>query len=398
MADDGWNDGSSIASCLPFLSHRKFLMQLVVVCIVAVCATPQLSAIAQAELRLEVPTGFRISVYADRVPGARSMTLGPKGTVFVGSRQGGSVYALLDEDGDFSADKVLTIADGLDSPNGVAMRGGDLYVAEISRVVRFDDVESRLGSRLKAVPIFDGLPNERHHGWKFIAFGPDGYLYVPVGAPCNVCKRDDPRFASIGRIDPDNPRFQVVARGVRNSVGFDWHPNTGELWFTDNGRDMLGDDVPPDELNRVERPGDHFGFPHCHGESIRDPEFGAQEPCTKFKAPVQSLGAHVAALGMRFYRGAQFPKHYHGAIFIAEHGSWNRTSPVGYRLSVVRLSNSAGPTYESFATGWLSGSGVTGRPVDLLELPDGSLLLSDDHAGRVYRISYHGAASGAATR
>lgn len=338
--------------------------------------------------QITLPPGFRISVYADNVPNARSMTLGPKGTVFVGTRTAGNVYAVRDTNGDQKADEVITLAQGLTMPNGVAVRDGVLYVAEINRVWRYDNIESSLKAPPKPVLVSDAYPSDRHHGWKFIAFGPDGLLYVPVGAPCNVCERDDPRYASITRMKADGSGAEVFASGVRNTVGFDWHPVTKELWFTDNGRDMLGDDLPPDELNRATGPGQHFGFPYCHGADVTDPEFGARRPCSAFVPPARGLGAHVASLGMRFYTGKMFPPSMTHQIFIAEHGSWNRSSPVGYRVTLITLKGNTVTGYEPFAEGWLQGRRPWGRPVDVLVMPDGALLVSDDLAGAIYRISY----------
>ena len=339
---------------------------------------------------IELPPGFTIEIYAEDVPGARSLALGERGTVFVGSMRPGTVYALPDRNGDGKADEVVTIASGLEMPNGVAFRDGALYVAEISRVLRFDRVEARLADPPEPVVIRDGLPTERLHGWRFIGFGPDGWLYVPVGAPCNVCERADERFATILRMRPDGSGLEIFARGVRNTVGFDWHPETGELWFTDNGRDRLGDDVPPDELNRAPQPGLHFGFPYCHGGEIPDPEFGDRRACSDFTPPARKLGAHVAAIGMRFYAGTMFPAKYRDGIFIAEHGSWNRSSKVGYRITFAGLQGNDVVSYEPFAEGWLQGEADWGRPADVLVMPDGALLVSDDKAGAVYRITYEG--------
>ncbi len=337
---------------------------------------------------IKLPPGFKIEIFADNIPGARSLARGDNGTVFVGTRGKGRVYAIVDRNGDFHADSVYTIASGLYMPNGVAMRGGNLYVAEVNRVIRFDDIEAHLADPPKPIVVNDKFPSDSHHGWKFIRFGPDGKLYVPVGAPCNVCLEDDPRYASIMRMNPDGSDLEVFAHGIRNTVGFDWHPVTHELWFTDNGRDMLGDDIPPDELNCAPLSGMNFGFPFCHGGDIPDPEFGKQRPCSDFTPPVQKLGPHVAALGMRFYTGQMFPKEYHDQIFIAEHGSWNRSIPIGYRITVVRLDGNKAVSYDVFAEGWLQGGRPWGRPVDLMQLPDGSLLVSDDFGGRIYRISY----------
>ncbi len=339
---------------------------------------------------IKLPPGFRIGVYAYPVPGARSLALGAKGTVFVGTRGEGKVYALSDRDGDGRAEAVVTIAESLNSPNGVAFRGGALYVAEISRVIRFDDVENRLARPPAPAVVNDTFPRDEHHGWKFIRFGPDGKLYVPVGAPCNVCERSDERYASIMRMNADGSGLEVFARGVRNTVGFDWRPATGELWFTDNGRDWMGDNEPPDELNRAPKAGLHFGFPYVHGKDLPDPIYGKKGIPPAFTPPARELGPHVAALGMRFYVGEMFPPAYRGQVFIAEHGSWNRTTPIGYRVTLVRLDGDDAVSYEVFAEGWLRGRKAWGRPVDVLVMPDGALLVSDDKAGAVYRITYHG--------
>jgi len=327
-------------------------------------------------------------VYADNVPNARSLALGPGGTVFVGTRTAGKVYALVDANKDQTADEVLTLASGLTMPNGVAVRNGALFVAEISRVLRFDNIEASLRTPPAPIVVNETLPKDQHHGWKFIAFGPDGSLYVPVGAPCNVCERDDPRYASILRMKPDGSGAEIFASGVRSTVGFDWHPGTGELWFTDNGRDLLGDDLPPDELNRAAAKGRHFGFPYCHGGTIADPVFGVKRPCAEFVAPARTLGPHVAALGMRFYTGTMFPAEYRRQIFIAEHGSWNRSTRIGYRVMRVTLKGNDVIGYEPFADGWLQDGKPWGRPVDVLVMPDGALLVSADAAGAVYRIAY----------
>lgn len=347
--------------------------------------------------RLRLPPGFEIHTYAGNVPNARSMARGERGTLFVGTREAGKVYAVIDRDGDQQADEIHTIAQGLKMPNGVAVRGGSLYVAELHRVLRFDNIEPQIAAPPTPVVVNDTFPGETWHGWKYIAFGPDDLLYVPVGAPCNVCQREDQRFASILRMKPDGSGLEVFARGVRNTVGFDWHPLTRELWFTDNGRDWLGDDRPPDELNRAPRAGLHFGFPHLHGTSIADPQFGlagGSDAAGEFTAPEMELEAHCAALGMEFYTGRMFPEEYRHRIFIAEHGSWNRTElpPTGYRVTCVRLDGNRAVEYEVFAEGWLQGRQAWGRPVDVLVMPDGALLVSDDLAGAIYRITYRPAA------
>ncbi len=346
---------------------------------------------AAAELNeITLPSGFRIAVYAGDVPGARQMAVGPAGVVFVGSRAEGKVYAVVDRDGDNRADQVHVVASGLNAPSGIAFRDGALYVAAVNRILRYRDVARDLARPPRPEVVSDAYPSDAHHGWKFIAFGPDGKLYVPVGAPCNVCVPPGPLHATITRLDLAGGRPEVVARGVRNSVGFDFDPATGELWFTDNGRDWLGDDQPPDELNHLTKVGEHFGFPFCHGNGIRDPEQNAGRSCGEFTAPARELGPHVAAIGMRFYAGRMFPEKYRGGIFIAEHGSWNRSTPVGYRVSFVKIENGRATSYEAFASGWLKGSSASGRPADVLVMPDGALLVSDDKAGRIYRITYAG--------
>ena len=346
------------------------------------CACPVGADVRDRLGSIRLPPGFHIEVWAGDVAGARSMTWGARGTLFVGTRDQGKVYALR---GDPPA--VVTIAKGLEQPNGVAFRDGALYVAEVSRVLRFDDIEAHLDAPPKPTVVTDRYPTDGHHGWKFIRFGPDGALYVPVGAPCNVCERPDP-YASITRLDVATGAFEVIARGIRNTVGFDWHPKTRELWFTDNGRDSMGDDLPPDELDRAPRDGLHFGFPYLHGKDVHDPEFWAKRGERTFTAPAATLGPHVAALGMRFYRGSMFPPAYREQIFIAEHGSWDRSQPIGYRVSLVRLEGNEAKSYETFAEGWLDGRSAWGRPVDVEIAPDGALLVSDDKAGAIYRISY----------
>ena len=365
-------------------TSRFYTLLFMSLLLLAFCPACRASEIRLKEIKL--PAGFSIEVFTANLPGARSMALGSKGTLFVGTRRDGKVYAV--QNGGTPHAKVFTIAKGLNQPNGVAFREGALYVAEINRVLRFDGIEARLANPPRPVPINGTFPDETHHGWKFIRFGPDGKLYVPVGAPCNVCESEDPRFASIMRMDPDGKNLEIYAGGVRNTVGFDWHPATRELWFTDNGRDRMGDDLPPDELNRAGTKGLHFGFPYRHGRGILDPKFGGRKAKGNFVPPEVELPAHVAALGMRFYTGAMFPRQYRNQIFIAEHGSWNRSIPDGYRISLVQTGGNKGGTYKVFAEGWLRNGTAWGRPVDLQVMPDGSLLVSDDEAGAIYRISY----------
>jgi glucose/arabinose dehydrogenase len=338
--------------------------------------------------KINVPAGFTINVYAE-VPHARSMTLSPNGTLFVGNMGSDKVYAVVDENKDGIADKVYAIAKGLITPNGVAFHNGSLFIGCISKILRLDSIESRLNNPPEPVVVYDKYPTDAHHGWKFIAFGPDGKLYVPVGAPCNICDNPNPVYASITRINADGTDMEIFAKGIRNTVGFDWNPVTKELWFTDNGRDNLGDDMPEDELNKAPQKGLHFGYPYCHQGNILDPEFGKGKNCSDYVAPVKTLGPHVAALGMRFYTGNMFPAEYKNAIFIAKHGSWNRSIPIGYEVSVAKLDGNNVTSYTSFASGWLRPDhSVIGRPVDVLVMPDGALLVSDDYNGVVYRISY----------
>ena len=355
------------------------------------CAAFALAQAAPAQRlpleRIKLPPGFEISVFADGVPEARSLALGRNNVLFVGTRAD-RVYAVRYREA--KALQVITLASGLRMPNGVALKNGALYVAEVNRILRFDDIEAQLDARPKPVVVTDRYPRETHHGWKFIRFGPDGRLYVPVGAPCNICDPDPARYALISRIRPDGSGYEVFAHGVRNSVGFDWDPRTRELWFTDNGRDMLGDELPSDELNHAPKPEMHFGYPYCHQGDTADPEFGRKRPCSEFAPPAAKLGAHVASLGMRFYTGGSFPAEYRNNIFVAEHGSWNRSKKIGYRVARVAVEGGRVLKHEVFAEGWLQGESVWGRPVDVEVMPDGSLLVSDDHAGAIYRIAYRG--------
>ena len=343
--------------------------------------------------KIKLPPGFQIAVWAEGARNARSIAQSPGGTIFVGTWNAGNVYALRDDNKDGKADRVITIISGLtDMPNGVAFRDGALYVAEINRILRFDNIESKLENAGTPAVVTDKFPSDRHHGWKFIRFGPDGMLYVPVGAPCNLCDRGA-SYATIWRMRPDGSGLEAFARGVRNTVGFDWHPTTRELWFTDNGRDNLGDNMPGDELNHAPKAGMHFGYPFCHEGTISDPEFGAKRPCSEFAPPAQRLVPHAGALGMRFYTGSQFPQPYRNQIFIAEHGSWNRSPGLPYngnRISVAHLQGNKVVRYEPFAEGWLEHRTRWGRPADLDVLPDGSMLVSDDMAGVIYRITYSG--------
>lgn len=352
---------------------------------------------------IQLPPNFHIMVFADKIDNARSLTRDERGRVFVGSQTTGNIYALEDIDKDGKADKRWRIASDLYMPNGVAWHKNDLYIAENSRLLRVKNVSQALhkevgmmgGSIRYHIPnteeieiLYDRLPNKRHHGWRYIGFSPQGQLFISLGVPCNVCRTRDP----VGTISYFDSSFQLLtpfAKGVRNSVGFTWHPQHHTLWFTDNGRDMLGDDIPSDELNHAPKSGLHFGFPYCHEGTVPDPNYGRQKNCKKFTAPAHKLGAHVASLGLRFYTGSQFPKAYQHKLFIAEHGSWNRTEPTGYRIVALTLNKQQQVIKEEiFATGWLDNGQVWGRPVDLLVMPDGALLVSDDYAGVIYRIFY----------
>lgn len=344
---------------------------------------PQLS-------KLKAPEGFTISFFAKDVDNARSLALGDNGTVFVGNRKGKNVYALVDSDNDGIAEKKYTVATGLNTPNGVAFHNGSLYIAEINKVSRIDNIESTLDNPAKPVVITDSFPSDEQHGWKYIAFGPDGKLYVPVGAPCNICddNQKDQRFASIMRMNADGTGLEVYAHGIRNTVGFTWAPQSNELWFTDNGRDMLGDNLPPDELNIATKKNENFGYPYCHAGLILDPEYGKGKKCDDYKAPAATLTPHGASLGIKFNTGNMFPDKYKNQVFIAEHGSWNRSKPIGYRIMIATLDGDNVKSYEPFIDGWLNNGEAWGRPVDVLFLEDGSMLISDDHANAVYRVTY----------
>lgn len=346
------------------------------------------SALPISKLRL--PEGFKIEVYADSIDGARSMAMSENGTLFVGTRNENKVYAILDRDHDFKADKTLVI-DSLEVPNGVAYKDGALYVAEVDRLLRYDSIDSKLNNPPEPVVIYDDYPDKFHHGWKYIAFGPDDKLYVPVGAPCNICDSTviDKRYATITRMNADGSEREIYAQGVRNSVGFTWHPQTNEFYFTDNGRDMMGDDIPPCELNRVTEAGQHFGYPFCHGGVVKDPEYGDLRPCSDFEAPVVAFGAHTAPLSVKFYTGAMFPKKYKNMALVAQHGSWNRSKKVGYKIMQLNIDGEEA-TSETFIEGWLDEESqeAFGRPVDLLQLEDGSVLISDDFGDAIYRVTY----------
>jgi len=343
---------------------------------------------AQLAARLHVPPGFTVTLYADGVANARAMAWGDRGTLFVGSMGAGKVYALRDDDHDGRIDSVQVIASGLKLPVGVAFRDGALYVSAVDRILRFDGIETKRDAPPKPVVVVNDLPSDTMHGWRYLAFGPDGKLYVPIGAPCNVCDR--PGYAKLLRMNPDGSAREDVAFGIRNTVGFAWGPQTRHLWFTDNGRDLMGDDVPDDELNVVTAPKQHFGFPYCHAGDVPDPQFGKGKSCRNYTPPAAKLGSHVASLGIAFYTGTKFPAAYRGNAFIAEHGSWNRSSKSGYRVVRVEIDGDKVVDVTPFLTGFLDGQNALGRPVALTVAPDGALLVSDDDQGAIYRIAYTG--------
>lgn len=342
--------------------------------------------------KLHVPAGFSVSVYADGLPNARSLALGDQGVIYVGTGREGKVYAVADRNGDGKAEPHQLIASDLTMPNGVAYKDGALYVAAINRILRYDAITTHLDHPPAPVVVYDQFPSDKHHGWKYLRFGPDGKLYTAVGAPCNICNPDQDIYTSLVRLNADGSGLEILARGIRNTVGFDWQPQTHALYFNDNGRDYLGDDAPPDELNRWSHAGEHFGYPYCHGGDIPDPEFAAGKHCADFTPPVWKYAAHIAPLGMRFYTGGQFPASYNNQLFVAQHGSWNRTDPQGYRVVLVKFGADGQPiAEEDFISGWLDKDGtVSGRPVDILTLPDGSLLISDDKNGLIYKVTYQG--------
>jgi glucose/arabinose dehydrogenase len=344
-----------------------------------------------------MPPGFRIAVYAENLPAARSMVRGDKGTLFVGTFGGltgqgnpGIVYAIRDTNNDGKADETIHVATGLNQPNGVAFYQGNLFVAEQNRIIRFNGIEDNLQKPPAPVVIMDGMLGSGNHQWRYIEFSKDGKLYLAKGAPCNVCEPEE-TYGVIMRMNPDGSNAEVFARGVRNSVGLAFNPANGQLWFTDNGRDMLGDDIPNDELNNATQAGQHFGFPYCHQGDTPDPQFGKEaNVCSKYVGPAVKMGPHVASLGLDFYTGTMFPAEYRNELFIAQHGSWNRSTPIGYRVVTAQVSKgAAGASMKVFAEGWLqTGAQPWGRPSDVLTMPDGSLLVSDDLQGKIYRISY----------
>jgi glucose/arabinose dehydrogenase len=335
--------------------------------------------------QLKVPKGFNLELYASGMPNARSLALGSKGTVFVGSRLQDKVYAITNKNGKHEA-KVLV--SGLYRPNGVAFKDGTLYIAELSQISKIDNVEDKLDSSPKPVVIYNDLPKDEAHGWKFLAIGPDNKLYVEVGQPGNNVLHDKDH-GQLRRLNLDGSGAEVIAFGVRHSVGFDWNPTTKELYFSDNGRDWMSEDVPEDKLNRLTKVGQDFGAPYCYQGNIPDPEFGWGHSCSEFVPPILLTGPHSAGLGLRFYTGSMFPAKYKNAIFLARHGSWNRTKKFGGDILVVYLNKDGTvKSSEVFLSGFLQNNNYIGRPVDVMNMPDGSMLISDDWNGAVYRLTY----------
>jgi glucose/arabinose dehydrogenase len=334
--------------------------------------------------KIKVPPGFKVELWASGINNARAMTWGDRGTLFVSSRLAGQVYAIVDKG---ATREVKVIAKGLKLPNGVAFKDGTLYIAEISKISKLEGIEGKLDNPGDLKLVYDILPRDEPHGWKYLSFGPDGKLYFNIGAPCNICMPPE-THASIVRMNPDGTGFEYYARGVRNSVGHDFHPVTNELYFTNHGRDWLGEDVPSDTLHHAPRAGLNFGYPHCHQGDIADPEFARGRSCSEFSGPLLKLGPHVASNGIKFYRGSMFPAEYKNRAFIAERGSWNKTEKSGFRVVMVTLQPGQPPKQEVFAEGWAQADSFWGRPVYVQEMKDGSLLVADDYAGAIFRISY----------
>ena len=351
----------------------------------------KLTATPAAEIPLtnfKLPPGFKAEIWATGLVGGRAMTRGDSGKVYVGTRGIGRVYEVTDSGGQRS---VRVVVDKLTQPAGVTMRGGSLYVFAIDKVLRYDGIESNPNAQAVDMTAAFKLPKEQHHNWKYVAFGPDNKLYVPFGAPCNICTPTD-EYAQIRRYNADGSGMEVIARGVRNTQGFAWHPETREMWFTDHGRDWMGDDGPEDELNRMPQVGLNFGFPHCHAGGVPDKDIKKADPCGGVTLPAQTMGPHAAAMGVHFYTGSMFPAEYRNTMFIARKGSWNRTKPNGFDVVNVRPSaDGKSAKMTRFMTGFQEGSEgykFWGRPAYIAQMPDGALLVSDEQMGAIYRISY----------
>jgi glucose/arabinose dehydrogenase len=340
--------------------------------------------------KLKAAKGFKIEVYASGMANARSLALGDKGTVFVGSRLVDKVYAITDKDG---KREVKVVASGLYRPNGVAFKNGTLYIAELSQISKIEGIEDKLDNPPKPTVIYSDLPKDEAHGWKYLAIGPDNKLYFEVGQPCNNCIPDD-KHGQMRRINLDGSGMEVIARGIRNTVGFDWHPGSKEMYFTDNSRDWMSEDLPNDELNRITKVGLHFGSPFCYQGDIPDPEFGWGRKCSEFEPPIKLMGPHAAALGVKFYTGGSFPAKYKNQLLVARHGSWNKTNKFGGDVVLVNIQkDGTAGEIEPFVTGFLENNSYVGRPVDILVMKDGAVLISDDWNGAVWRVSYGNARS-----
>jgi glucose/arabinose dehydrogenase len=340
--------------------------------------------------KLKAAKGFKIEVYASGMANARSLALGDKGTVFVGSRLVDKVYAITEKDG---KREVKVVASGLYRPNGVAFKNGTLYIAELSQISKIEGIEDKLDNPPKPTVIYSDLPKDEAHGWKYLAIGPDNKLYFEVGQPCNNCIPDD-KHGQMRRINLDGSGMEVIARGIRNTVGFDWHPGSKEMYFTDNSRDWMSEDLPNDELNRITKVGLHFGSPFCYQGDIPDPEFGWGRKCSEFEPPIKLMGPHAAALGMKFYTGGSFPAKYKNQLLVARHGSWNKTNKFGGDVVLVNIKkDGTAGEIEPFVTGFLENNSYVGRPVDILVMKDGAVLISDDWNGAVWRVSYGNARS-----
>lgn len=358
-------------------------------CTVNICFAKEISTDNILE-KLHLPAGFSISIYANNVPNARSMALGKNGVVYIGTRRIGAVYAVQDSNDDGFADKHYVLATNLYMPNGVAYKNGDLFVAQTNKIIRFNNIDQNLSNPPKPIIIYDKLPSDKHHGWKYLRFGKDNKLYTAVGAPCNICVPKKNIYSSLVRMNPQGGEFEILARGIRNSVGFDWHPTTNKLFFTDNGADYMGDNLPADELNSWSEKGQHFGYPFCHAGNIPDTKLASNKKCNQFTAPEWKFKAHKAPLGMLFYTGKQFPKQFKNQLFVAQHGSWNRSKPHGYQIALVKFKQGKPFAEQGFITGWLDANNkVLGRPVDIVQMLDGSLLISDDKLGVIYRVQYN---------
>jgi glucose/arabinose dehydrogenase len=341
--------------------------------------------------KLKLPAGFKAEVWSTGHPGARTMVMGDKGTMFMGTRLIGRVYAITNKDGNR---EVKILLQGLTQPNGLAFKDGALYVFAINKVFRYDNIEDKLDNPGQPVDLTDkyNLPDTIHHNWKYVAFGPDGKMYVQIGANCNICEINPGIHGQIRRYNADGTGMEIIARGVRNTVGFDWHPVTKELWFTDNGRDWAGNAGPEDELNRIakDQEGADYGFPYCHANSVPDPDIKRPQPCAGVVLPAALLGPHAGALGIKFYTGTMFPAAYKDVAFIARRGSWNREKKFGYDVAIARTQPNGSAKIEPFMTGLLdeANNEFHGRPTYVLQMPDGALLVSDEQNGATYRISY----------